>query len=79
MAKARYLYRQAVIVWHDAVEHSDGSGAPRHRPAEQTAIGWILRHDDEGISFAGEYNQKDGTWRNENFIPGGMIIKVTRL
>lgn len=71
-----YTYPIAVVTWLDAVEHSDGSVAPRHAAATQITCGWLLRYDDKGVSIAFEYSDDDGSWRGEAFIPAGMIVSV---
>lgn len=68
-----------VIVWDDSVQHSDGSGKARHIPARQVRIGWMIEHDEHGITVASEYNNDDDTWRDEHFIPCGMIVSITHL
>lgn len=65
-----------VIRWLDAVNHGDGEGLPRHRPAAQQAIGWLLKYDSEGISYCSEYSEDDGSWRDEVFIRNADIISV---
>jgi hypothetical protein len=75
----KHLHHIVVVTWLDAVSHPDGEQTPRHVPAEQVTIGWLLRDDKKGISLAGEYN-KDGTgWRDENFIPRAIIKCVEYL
>lgn len=72
----KFTHDVAVVVWDDAVRHSDGSKSPVHQPERQTLVGWLLRYDTSGISVASEYNEEDGSWRDENFIPAGMIVSV---
>jgi len=68
-----------IITWLDAVNHGDGSGSPKHKPSKQTAIGFLLRYDDEGISYCSEYSTEDGSWRDEVFIRDQDILKVEEL
>jgi len=71
--------RIVIVDWADAVSHSDGNTRPRHKYAHQRMVGWLLQYDDEGISIAYEYSPEDGSWREEQFIPGNMILKVEEL
>ena len=74
-----YTYPIVVVTWHDAVQHSDGGGAPRHQAATQITVGWLLQNDDKGVSLAFEYSDDDGSWRDEAFVPAGMVIDVTEI
>lgn len=62
-----------VVTWHDAVKHGDGEHVPRHRAYVMRTVGWLLHNDGEGVSLAGELCHSDDTWRDENFIPAGMV------
>lgn len=74
-----YQFPIYVVVWDDSVQHSDGSGRAIHKPARQIRIGWMIEHDEAGITIASEYNHDDDTWRDEHFIPNGMIFSLTHL
>lgn len=65
-----------IVTWRDAVQHSDGHTTPLHKPAIQRTYGVLLKYDETGISVAGEENVEDGTWRDESFIPGELIVSV---
>jgi len=67
-----------IITWFDAINHGDGDGQPRHRPSKQVAIGFLLKYDDDGISYCSEYSE-DGSWRDEVFIRDQDIFKVEEL
>jgi len=67
-----------VIEWLDAINYGDGDGEPRHRPAKQTAIGFLLRYDRHGISYCSEYAE-DGTWRDETFLRAQDLVTVYTL
>ena len=69
-------YPIVVVHWDDAVDRGDGGGVPRHKPSRQILVGWLLLHDDEGITLAFEHSDEDNSWRNETFIPAGMIAEV---
>jgi len=68
-----------IITWLDAMNHGDGSGSPKHKPAKQVAIGWLLQYDEDGISYCSEYSTEDGSWRDEVFIRDQDILKVEEL
>lgn len=42
-------------------------------------VGWVVRHDKEGIMLAGSMSVNDRTIGNLMFIPKGMIKSVKRL
>lgn len=65
-----------VVTWLDAVQHADGETNPRHEPHVMKTCGYLLQKNRKGISIAGEFCPTDATWRNENFIPAGMIQSV---
>ena len=65
-----------VVTWHDAVQHADGESEPRHAPYVMKTVGYLLKKTRAGVSLAGEVCATDSAWRNENFIPGGMIKSV---
>lgn len=71
-----YPYPIVVVHWDDAVDRGDGDRAPRHEPARQVMVGWMLQYDEDGISIAYEYGEDGSDWRNEVFIPAGMIVQV---
>jgi len=71
--------KPVIITWLDAVNHGDGGGHPKHRPAKQVAIGFLLKYDFLGISYCSEYSMEDGTWRDEVFIRDGDIVSVEEL
>ena len=68
-----------IVTWLDSVDYGDGEGEPKHKATKQVAIGWLLKYDDDGISYCGEYSPYDNTWRNETFIRGEDILKVEEL
>ena len=74
-----YDFPVVVVHWLDAVDRGDGDHKPRHRPELQVCVGWLLRYDDDGISLAFEYTAGSAEWRNETFIPTGMIKSVEEL
>lgn len=73
-----YQYPIVVIHWDDAVDHGDGENVPLHAPAKQVCIGWLLKQDETGVSIAFEYGENN-SWRNETFIPAGMITQIDLL
>jgi hypothetical protein len=72
----KYDYPIAVVTWLDACTHNDGDGPPRHEPMRQVTAGWLLKRDRKGVSIAFEYNDSDNTYRDEQFIPAGMVESV---
>jgi hypothetical protein len=68
-----------IITWLDAVNHGDGDSEPRHRPAKQVAIGWLLKQNNKGISYCSEYSEDDGSWRDEVFIRKADLVEVVEL
>ena len=69
-----------IVTWADAVIHSDGDTKAKHEPSVQVTIGWLLKHDDKGLSLICEYERDSpNEWRAENFIPEGMIVGVEEL
>lgn len=69
-----------IVTWIDAVQHGEGDTAAKHKGVAMVTIGWKLKYDDRGISLIQEY-MKNSTdeWRNENFIPSGMILEVEEI
>lgn len=68
-----------VCTWNDAHVEADvpislENVGDTHRPTVVTTIGWVLRHDDVGISLANEYY--DECYRGRTFIYAPMIISV---
>ncbi len=74
-------YKKLVLVeWADAIEHADGGpDAPLHEPAIQYLVGFLLKKNRKGVSVASEMNGDGTGWRGENFIPRGMVLRITRL
>ena len=69
-----------IVTWNDAVMHSDGDSSAKHVPAVQVTVGWLLLYDKTGITIYQEYEKNSpNEWRNENFIPAGMIVEVQRV
>lgn len=71
-----YKYPLVVVHWDDAVDRGDGESTPVHKPARQICLGWLLQYDSAGVSIAYEYSEEDDRWRNETFIPSGMIVAI---
>lgn len=76
--KKPYPKEPVVVHWNDTVSHmdDDGSGKPRHEPARQVTIGWLLRHDHKGVSLAFELGADATDWREEQFVPNEVITKI---
>jgi len=72
----------AMVIWGDAWE-SPGEiplNEWRHEPYETYAVGWVVNHDDNGITLCQEWWPRNvEQMRNPTFIPAGMIKKVTYL
>lgn len=68
-----------IVVWDDSVQHQDGAGRAIHKPARQIRVGFMIEHDGAGITVASELNHDDDTWRDEHFIPNGMIVSLEKL
>lgn len=70
----------AVVRWGDAWE-MPGEVPLRdwaHKDYDTYAVGWVVRHDDAGITLCQEWWPADTeNMRNPTFIPDGMIKKVT--
>ena len=75
--KKKWPYPLVIIKWDDAVVHTgEREGPPKHTPAKQVSIGWLMVHNDKGVTYCSEYSEDDGSYRDENFIPAGMITEV---
>jgi hypothetical protein len=76
--KNAYPKSPVVVFWNDTVSHmdDDGSGNPRHKPACQITIGWLLKHDYKGVSLAFELGEDATDWREEQFVPSEVITKI---
>jgi hypothetical protein len=64
------------VTWHDAVlrpEFNDSSHIA-HRPEILHSCGFLLKSDRTGVSLCTDYAPSDGTFREQSFIPRGMII-----
>jgi hypothetical protein len=46
-----------------------------HRPYVIHTLGWVLQHDDIGITLCNEFYLD--SYRGRTFIPAGMIVHVT--
>lgn len=82
MAKSRFRYPAAIIVWNDAharnqaVEYTDDEIRTQfHRPEECTTLGLVIRDDAEGISLYNEQTGPDSV-RGAGHIPRAMIKEV---
>ena len=60
--------------------------AENHRPLRMHTVGWVIRHDADGITLCSEralgLRDKDGPMslgRDSVFIPAGMLQSVTPL
>lgn len=69
----------AIIRWRDAHCVSGATELSEHEiphaPAHYTRYGFILRHDDAGVTIASEHSD-EATYRNIDFIPAGMIEEL---
>lgn len=74
-----YQYPLYVVVWDDAVQHSDGGGRARHRPCRLIRVGFVVEHDGEGVTVVSELSNDDDSWRDEHFIPSSMIVSIEKL
>jgi hypothetical protein len=78
----KLLDRPFVAVrWHDA----HGSGITEyadhelpHAPSPYTVYGFLLRHDETGITLANEHSDEH-TYRGVSFIPGAMVVEILPL
>lgn len=68
-----------IVVWDDAVQHTDGGGRARHKPARLIRLGFMVEHTEEGITVVSELSHDDDTWRDEHFIPSSLIFSITEL
>lgn len=66
------------VNWGDAWGASGWAAGTDHRPLSVVSVGFVIEHDDIGISLA-EGRDEHGTWLGVGFIPDGMIFKVTKL
>ena len=77
----KFKYPVVIVTWNDAIEHSEAFTEEeiKHEPAVQHTAGFLMKRNKKGITLASEYND-DGTGvRTTNFIPAGMVVKVTKL
>jgi hypothetical protein len=71
-----------IVVWDDAhgsAHREVTEDDMPHRPTIMQTVGWLLRHDETGVSIANEYCcDADSTcYRGHTFVPAGMIRSVT--
>ena len=77
----KHPYPVVIVTWNDAIEHSEEftESEIKHEPAVQHTAGFLIKRTKKGVTIATEYNG-DGTGvRTTNFIPAGMVVKVTKL
>lgn len=75
-----------IVTWLDAHESTEdfdlaelfADGHENHVPAVTHTLGFFVKRDALGISITTELDAEGGC-RTVNFIPAGMIVKVTRL
>lgn len=71
------------VEWNDAnvTTLTTFDPATHHKPTVMFTRGWLLKHDDAGISVAAERYAEDGAWayRGHTFVPAGMIVRVKTL
>lgn len=64
------------VTWEDA-HGSDGTLSAHevdHKPYVFTAVGYLVRSDEVGVSVAHEQGE-DGKFRDITFIPRKMVVK----
>jgi hypothetical protein len=61
--------------WSDSEPVTEDGIASSHKPMVVRTLGWVLQHDEVGISLANEFYE--GHWRGRTFILGVMIKSVT--
>ncbi len=71
-----------VVEWDDAHVEADvpinlDTVRDSHKPTVVTAIGWLLREDEVGVSIANEFYES--CYRGRTFIPSAMIRSATRV
>lgn len=71
-----YQHPIVVVVWDDSQQHSDGAGRARHAPARLVRLGFLVEHDEHGVSVVSEYSNDDDSWRDEHFIPNSLIVSI---
>lgn len=52
----------------------------KHKPLVVTTLGWLLLHNEDGVSLANEKYVDDSgldTFRGRTYIPREMVLKVT--
>lgn len=70
------------VTWGDA--HSAGATSAfeihelPHKALEITTYGLLLRHDEVGVTVAGE-DCGGGTYRNLTFVPAAMLVSVKHI
>lgn len=70
-----------LVVWGDAHVKA-GWGHIKHAPEEVESLGYVVTHDEVGISIAkGRSLNQDGAYQplTVEFIPNGMITEVKDL
>ncbi len=49
-----------------------------HRSAHYTIYGYLLRHDDAGITLTNEHSDEH-TYRGVCFVPAAMVVEIVML
>lgn len=65
-----------VIVWNDAVLRTSLNDTDKvpHVPMLLQSAGFLIKSDKVGVSFATDFDPDDCTYREQSFIPRGMIL-----
>lgn len=71
----------AVVKWHDAYSPSatevySTESPPPDKDIPIHTVGWLLRHNERGVTIAGEYCG-EGDYRSLTFIPTALVVSVT--
>jgi hypothetical protein len=66
-----------IIEWNDAVLRHDlnDTSVVLHEPVVLQSCGFLLQSDKDGVTFATDYEPINETYREQSFIPRGMVIK----
>jgi hypothetical protein len=68
-----------MVEWDDAVlrdTHND-TDIIVHEPLRLHSVGFLLKTDEKGVTICTDYDPIEGTYREQSFIPRGMIVNQT--
>jgi hypothetical protein len=71
------MLKVVLVKWNDAVLRSEENDTSKivHKPCVLFSAGILLKSDKKGVTLATDFDPVGKTYREQSFIPRGMIVE----